>query len=204
MNSLGITGGVGAGKSESARFLENVGIPVLDTDIVARDLVQPGRPALREIIDAFGPGFLDPQGGLDRAALGLRVFEDDSARHRLESILHPRIFGTWTRWIQDRAAEDRPLCAVVIPLLFEKDYRAHFDAVVAVACSGLTQRSRLRGRGWTETSIDRRLAAQLPMAEKLSRADYGVWTEGCVDVLRDQLRKVLESEGFPRTVAPSA
>jgi dephospho-CoA kinase len=197
MKSLGITGGIGAGKSESARFLESAGIPVLDTDTVARDLVQPGRPALSELVDAFGPEFLNPQGTLDRAALGLRIFEDPAARHRLEAILHPRIFGVWTRWIQDQAAQDRTLCAIVIPLLYEKDYGDHFDAVVAVACTGVTQRLRLRKRGWSDETIDRRLAAQIPMAEKLNRADYGVWSEGCVEVLRDQLRTVLESEGLP-------
>lgn len=208
MKCLGITGGIGAGKSESARFLEGWGIPVLDTDIVARDLVQPGQPAHADIVEAFGPGFLDDRGNLDRAALGRRVFEDASARQRLEAILHPRIFDFWSRWIEEQrareAALDRKLCAVVIPLLYEKDYANHFSAIVALACSAGTQRLRLRARGWTDGAIDQRLSAQLPMPEKFGRADYGVWSEGCLEVLRDQLRAVLASEGFPADTAPSS
>ena len=201
MKCLGITGGIGAGKSESARFLEGCGIPVLDTDLVARDVVRPGQPALAEIVEAFGSGFLDEQGSLDRAALGRRVFDDATARQRLEAILHPRIFDVWTRWIREQAATgaqtDSSCCAVVIPLLYEKDYAKHFSATLALACSEATQRLRLRGRGWTDEAIDQRISAQLPMPDKLARADYGVWSEGCLEVLRDQLRAVLVSEGCP-------
>ncbi len=208
MKCLGVTGGIGAGKSESTRFLEGCGIPVLDTDLVARDLVQPGKPALFEIVEAFGPGFLDDRGALDRVSLGRRVFEDASVRQRLEAILHPRIFDIWTRWIREQAAKeppaDRRLCAVVIPLLYEKGYANHFSAIVALACSEGTQRLRLRDRGWTDEVIDRRLSAQLPMPDKLGQADYGVWSEGCLEVLRDQLRAVLASEGFTADTAPSA
>jgi len=92
MITMGLTGGIGAGKSEASEYLKRLGIPVLDTDVVARELVTPGQPALDEIVAAFGSAILDSQGLLDRSALGQKVFENSAARQRLEGILHPRIY----------------------------------------------------------------------------------------------------------------
>lgn len=196
MNCLGITGGLGAGKSETARCLAALAIPVLDTDHVARQLVEPGRPALADLVEAFGTSVLDSEGRLDRAALGSRVFRDERDRRMLEGILHPRIFDAWTRWMSEPAQSEAPLCAVVIPLLYEKDYAPHFRAVVALGCSEGTQRHRLRMRQWTDESVDQRIAAQWPMAEKMRRADYVVWSEGSLEVLHEQVRAVLGLEGW--------
>lgn len=193
MKSLGITGGIGAGKSECAVYLEGLGVPVLDTDLIARDLVEPGRPALAEIVATFGSGLIDADGRLDRSGLGRLVFADEGARRSLEAILHPRIFEVWTHWLDRRRLEGSAVAAVVIPLLYERDHAGHFDAVAALACSDLTQRKRLRARGWTDAVTDQRLAAQAPMADKLRRADYGLWTEGRVEVLHEQIRSVLRS-----------
>ena len=194
---MGLTGGIGAGKSEASDHLKRLGIPVLDTDVVARELVTPGQPALAEIVAAFGSGILDFQGHLDRTRLGLRVFEDSAALQQLEAILHPRIYEGWTAWTREQALHDHRLCAVVIPLLYEKGYDSHFQVTVALGCTPQTQRQRLHQRQWTGQMIDQRLAAQWPMSDKLQRANYCLWSEGRRDVLHQQIEVVLKSVGYP-------
>lgn len=196
MITVGITGGIGAGKSETSDHLRRLGIPVMDTDVVARELVAPGQPALAEITAAFGSVILDSQGKLDRAELGRRVFDDSAARQRLEAILHPRIFEIWTAWIREKALEGRGLGAVVIPLLYEKGYASHFKVTMALGCTAKTQRQRLHQRPWSDRVIDQRLAAQWPMSEKLQRADYCLWSEGQREVLHQQIEAVLKSVGY--------
>ena len=199
MITMGLTGGIGAGKSEASEYLKRLGIPILDTDVVARDLVTPGQPALDQIVAAFGSGILDFQGHLDRTRLGLRVFEDSAALRRLEAILHPRIYDGWTAWIREQALQDQRLCAVVIPLLYEKGYDSHFQVTLALGCTPQTQRQRLHQRQWTDQMIDQRLAAQWPMSEKLQRANYCLWSEGQREALHQQIETVLKSVGYSRS-----
>ena len=197
MITIGLTGGIGAGKSEASDYLKRLGIPVLDTDVVARELVYPGQPALAEIVAAFGSAILDSQGHLDRSALGQKVFGDSAARQRLEAILHPRIYDGWTAWIREQALQDQRLCAVVIPLLYEKGYDSNFQVTLALGCTPQTQRQRLHQRHWSDRVIDQRLAAQWPMSEKLQRANYGLWSEGRRDVFHQQIEVMLKSVGYP-------
>jgi dephospho-CoA kinase len=171
----------------------------LDTDVVARELVAPGQPALVEITAAFGSGILDSLCQLDRAELARRVFDDSAARQRLEAILHPRIYDVWTAWIREKALEGHGLGAVVIPLLYEKDYGSHFQVILALGCSSQTQRQRLHQRQWSDRVIDQRLAAQWPMSEKLQRADYCLWSEGQREVLHQQMDAVLQRVGYRRS-----
>ena len=197
MITIGLTGGIGAGKSEASDSLKRLGIPVLDTDVVARELVYPGQPALAEIVAAFGSAILDSQGHLDRSALGQKVFGDSAARQRLEAILHPRIYDGWTAWTREQSLQDQRLCAVVIPLLYEKGYDSHFQVTLALGCTPQTQRQRLHQRQWTDQMIDQRLAAQWPMSEKLQRANYCLWSEGQREALHQQIEVVLKSVGYP-------
>jgi len=199
MITMGITGGIGAGKSEASEYLKRLGIPVLDTDVVARELVTPGQPALDEIVAAFGSAILDSQGLLDRSALGQKVFENSAARQRLEGILHPRIYEGWTAWIREQSLNDQRLCAVVIPLLYEKGYDSHFQVTLALGCTPQTQRQRLHQRHWSNRVIDQRLAAQWPMSEKLQRSDYCLWSEGQREALYQQIEIVLKSVGCSRS-----
>ncbi len=199
MITLGVTGGIGAGKTETSDHLSRWGIPVLDTDVVARQLVVPGQPALAEITAAFGSGILDSLGQLDRAELARRVFDDSEARQRLEAILHPRIYEVWTTWIRETALEGHGLGAVVIPLLYEKGYGSHFQVILALGCTPQTQRQRLHQRQWSDRVIDQRLAAQWPMPEKLQRADYCLWSEGQREVLHQQIAAVLGFMGYRRS-----
>ena len=176
MKLIGITGGIGMGKSTIAEFLGERGLPIVDTDQIARDVVQPGEPALQKIVEAFGPDMISGDGSLDRRRLAAAVFDDKEAKARLESILHPRIRSRWKslaeQWRRDSAA----LGFVVIPLLYETGAEREFDAIICVACPESTQHTRLVERGWTESEIKARIAAQLPTSEKIARADHLIWT----------------------------
>jgi dephospho-CoA kinase len=193
---LGITGGVGMGKSTTASVLIERGLPVVDTDELARELVEPGQPALAEIRAAFGDEIIDPEGRLRRDQLAVAVFTDSSRRRKLESILHPRIRERWLTQVGDWRREGRPAAAIVIPLLFETDATSHFTHTVCVACSSSTQRARLQARGWNDREIDRRNASQWPIDKKMAASHFVVWTEGSVDVHRLQLDVILTRLGL--------
>ena len=201
MKLCGLTGGVGMGKSAAARFFQERGARIVDTDELAHQLVQPGQPALAEIQNAFGPDIVAPDGWLRRAELAKIVFADPAARKKLEAILHPRIRERWLAQIETwRAASTRsdggrgencPLAVVVIPLLFETQAESHFDKIICVACSAPTQHQRLLSRGWTLEQIEQRNAAQMPVEQKIARADFVIWTDGMLDVHARQVAQIL-------------
>ena len=181
MIRLGLTGGVGMGKSTASQFLYDLGFKVADTDDIARKLVEPGEPALEDIVKVFGKEVLQDNGELDRKKAAEIVFSDDSKRLKLEEILHPLIRETWELRLNEWSAENEKLGVVVIPLLYETECERYFDKVVCMACSKNTQRQRLLQRGWSDLEIDQRIKAQLLIGEKMSRADYVVWTNGTID-----------------------
>jgi dephospho-CoA kinase len=191
MKVYGLTGGVGMGKSAADKLLRARGVPVADTDLIARQIVEPGQPALTEIQKAFGPDILDDDGRLRRDELARRVFGNTVARAELEGILHPRIRAIWQQQIEAWRSEGRPVAVVVIPLLFETDARAQFDRVICVACSPATQRERLKERAWGTDQIQKRIAAQWPTERKMELADYVIWTEGDLEVHGEQLGRIL-------------
>ena len=186
----GLTGGVGMGKSTAAKILEKKGVPVLDSDELARQIVEPGEPALAEIVDQFGGGVVDSQGRLDRAEMAQQIFGDDTARAQLEAIIHPRVRERWQRKISEWREQQICVGVVVIPLLFEVEAQDQFDVVLCVACSANTQRERLRQRKWDEEQIAARIASQMDIAEKMKLADHVLWSEGDVDVLSDQINRI--------------
>ena len=191
MKVLGLTGGIGMGKSTSAQLVRARGVPVVDTDDLARQIVEPGQPALAEVLTAFGPQFAGPDGQLRREELARRVFTDPAARRQLEDILHPRIRALWHAQVETWRAEGRPLAVVVIPLLFETKAEVELDATICIACSAATQQQRLRARGWSPEQIEQRLQAQWPMETKMARADYVVWTEADLDLHAAQIERIL-------------
>jgi dephospho-CoA kinase len=191
MKTFGLTGGIGMGKSTAAQILRARNVAVVDTDELARQVVTPGQPALAEVRQAFGADMLGPDGQLRREELARIVFSDPAARQQLEAILHPRIRELWSAQLQAWRTEGKPLAVVVIPLLFETQAESSFAAVVCVACSAGAQRERLSARGWTPEQMARRNAAQLPVAEKMQRANYVIWTEGSLDVHAQQWEPVL-------------
>ena len=191
MKTFGLTGGIGMGKSTAADLLRQRGFPVVDSDVIAREIVEPGQPALAEIRQLFGREILGDDGRLRRDELAKRVFADASARRKLEEILHPRIRAVWQSRLQSWRAEGRPAAIALIPLLFETDAARHCDTTICAACSAKTQRQRLRKRGWNDEQIDQRIATQLPIEKKMLLADYVVWTEGPLDVLEAQLARII-------------
>jgi len=179
------------GKSTAADLLRKRGLPVVDSDVIARQIVEPGQPALAQVQRLFGEEIVGADGRLRRDELARRVFTDAEARRRLEGILHPRIRAVWQAQLRSWRATGNPAAVAVVPLLFETDASRHFDATICVACSAKTQRQRLRARGWTDEQIDQRLAAQLPAEQKMALADYVVWTEGGLDVHEAQLQRIV-------------
>jgi dephospho-CoA kinase len=191
MKICGLTGGVGMGKSTAAGFLRQRGAQVVDTDELARQLVQPDQPALAEIKKEFGDEIISSSGELNRAGLARIIFTDIAARKKLEAILHPRIRERWLAQIEIWRKENCKLAVVVIPLLFETQAESQFDKIICVACSAANQKKRLSERGWTSEQINQRIAAQMPVDQKIARADFVVWTNGDLDSHRQQLDRIL-------------
>ncbi len=179
------------GKSTAAEWLGQRGVAVVDTDVLARQVVAPGQPALAEILRQFGSEVVGPDGSLLREALARIVFADAAARKRLEEITHPRIGQLWRSQLQAWRTEGRPRAVVVVPLLFEVGAGKEFEATICVGCSAWTQRQRLLARGWTAEQIELRLRAQWSLEEKMARADFVVWTEGDREWLGAQLDRIL-------------
>jgi dephospho-CoA kinase len=191
MKVFGLTGGIGMGKSTCAQLLRARGIPMVDTDDLARIVVEPGQPALAEIRAAFGQQMITKEGQLNRGELARAVFPDPAARKGLESILHPRIRALWRAQVKDWQSQNHPLGVVVIPLLFETGAEAELDATICLACSETTQRQRLSARGWSREQIDQRLCAQWPIEQKLAKSDFVIWTEAGLNVHAEQLDRIL-------------
>jgi dephospho-CoA kinase len=191
MRVLGLTGGVGMGKSACAELLCARGISVIDTDDLARKVVEPGQPALAEVQDLFGPETVDSSGRLRRDVLARRVFSDAKARQQLEGILHPRIRQLWRAQVESWRAQGLSLAIVAIPLLFETKAEAELDAVICVGCSSATQLARLQARGWPAEQIEQRIRAQWPIAEKMAKSDYVIWSESSLQIHAAQLDRIL-------------
>jgi dephospho-CoA kinase len=182
---IGLTGGIASGKSTVADMFAELGVPVIDTDVIARDVVRPGGPALEEIREAFGDGVIAADGTLDRPAMRAIVFSDDAARRQLEAILHPRI-GEATRQQADAAGGDYQV--IVVPLLVGSALRAFVDRVLVVDCDEETQVSRLLARdAESEDRARRMLAAQSSRDERLAIADDIVTNDGDLDETREQV-----------------
>ena len=191
MKVCGLTGGVGMGKSTAAGFFLSHGVRVVDTDEIARQLVQPGQPALAEIRAAFGEKLLAPDGTLKRDELARVVFADEADRKKLEAILHPRIRERWLAQLETWRKENCALALAVIPLLFETGAAAHFDKIICAACSPAAQHERLAARGWNTEQIRQRIAAQLPVEQKIARSHFVLWTEGSLASHARQVERIL-------------
>ena len=182
MFKVGLTGGIGSGKSAASAVFAELGAGVIDTDLLSRELVEPGQPALAEIVAAFGTGVLDSAGWLDRRALGERIFGDPAARRRLEAILHPRIR---TEMLARAESSPAPYVVCVIPLLIEAGQQALVDRVLVIDVPEHVQRTRVAARdGHDAARVEQLLAAQVDRATRLSHADDVIRNDGSLEALR--------------------
>jgi len=193
MLRVALTGGMATGKSYVAGRLRAAGVPVVDADVLARDAVAPGTPGFRAVVDRFGAGVVGADGSLDRARLAAIVFSDPDARRALESIVHPEVRARVDEFWKTRP-EGTPLAVADIPLFYETDRAGEVDAVVVAACPREMQVDRIMQRdGASREQAERRLAAQLPIDEKVRRADYVVDTSTTFDATNAAVEEVLRA-----------
>jgi dephospho-CoA kinase len=181
---VGLTGGVASGKSTAAKFFGALGVPILDSDQIARDVVEPGQPPLERLVERFGTSILTADGHLDRPALRTIVFSDPKARADLEALTHPAIGAAMEA---RSAAAGGPYQILVIPLLIEKNLRSHVDRVLVVDCAEELQNSRLKSRdGSSEAQARAILDAQASRAARLKAADDVISNDADMSAVRKQ------------------
>ena len=184
---IGLTGGIGSGKSAVADLLAGHGAAIIDADLLARQAVAPGSPGLAEVVAEFGPGVLSPDGTLDRAALGEIVFSDEAARSRLNAIVHPQVRRLAAEL--ERQAGPGSVVVHVIPLLVETGQQDDFDRVVVVDVDPAVQLDRVLGRGGlSEEQARARIAAQADRATRLAAADVVIDNNGSPAELAELVR----------------
>jgi dephospho-CoA kinase len=189
---IGLTGGIGSGKSTVADLLVERGAALVDTDRIAHELTAPGGDAIAPIRAAFGDGVIAPDGRMDRAAMRALAFSDPDARRRLESILHPLIRERTTRGIERAAHAGAPYVIVAVPLLVESgDWRGRYDRVLVVDCPPEVQVERtMRRSALPRAQVDAILAAQASRAQRLAAADDVVDNGGPPDALPAQVDRI--------------
>lgn len=192
MRVFGLTGGVASGKSVVAAHYRGLGVPVIDADDLAREIVRPGTEALAEIVERFGPEVLAADGSLDRARLAAIIFDDAHARRALEAITHPRVATRLRDELDTLARRAASLVCYEVPLLFENELQEHFRPVVLVAAEPETQVRRAMARnGWSREQTLARIAAQMPLSDKRRLADFVIDNDGNLDATLRQAEEVL-------------
>ena len=185
MLTVGLTGGIASGKSTVANMFADHGIAIVDTDLIARELVLPGTPALAELEALFGDAVLLADGSLDRGALREIVFADAAKREQLEGVLHP---GIREESVRQAASADSPYCVIVVPLLVDSPMREHMDRVLVVDCDEGVQMQRLLQRdAESEPQARRMIAAQASREDRLAIADDVIMNDGSVEETRRQV-----------------
>jgi dephospho-CoA kinase len=189
---VGLTGGIACGKSAVSKLLRSAQLRVIDADVVAREVVEPQSPGLAAVVEAFGPQVLDAQGCLDRPKLGALVFGDEASRRRLNGILHPLIAQRTAELTQAAQAEGEPLVVYEAPLLVENGLHLGMDKVIVVTAREEVQLARLMARdGLDEGQARQRIAAQLPLAQKVAVAHAVVDNSGDLADTRRQVAALL-------------
>lgn len=204
MHLFGLTGGIASGKSTVATRLRGWGVPVIDADALAREVVAPGTEGLRAIVDAFGTGILGPTGALDRKALARIAFSDTAARKILEGITHPRITRLAIERAQEQARAGEPLVCYEAALIVENGLADAFRPLVVVACPEDVQVTRVRARdGASATDALARIRAQRPLSEKVAVADHVIDTSGSLEASAKRTEEVMRAVCATVGVDPS-
>jgi dephospho-CoA kinase len=192
MRWVGLTGGLGTGKSTVSRILRKKGYQVVDADQIARDVVAPGTSGLESVVKVFGSQILDSNGNLNRQWMAQEIFFDRDKKRKLERILHPLIRKEVEKLRKLFNELGESLAFYDIPLLFETNSKDQFELVLMVSCSADTQLRRIKGRNpWTDKEIQARLAAQLPLAKKEGMSDYVIRNDGSLKELSVEVEKAL-------------
>lgn len=192
MLKVGLTGGIGSGKSSVAKGLQAKGITIVDADQIAREVVEPGEVALSEISDTFGPSLLQADGTLDRNQLKQRIFSDPSAKKQLENILHPRIRQRILERVNN--VNNTPYVVADIPLLVESNYPEHFDRVIVVDCTEAQQIERVKARdNMSDEQIQRIMSSQATRKQRLAVATDVIDNTGDLNSLEMQIEKLHET-----------
>jgi dephospho-CoA kinase len=190
---VGLTGGIASGKSTVAKILERLGAAVINADDLSREVVEPGKVAWQEIIDAFGTGVLQPDQTLDRQKLRAVIFSDRDGRKKLEAIIHPRVRALAEQRIREHTVAGYAIIVYEVPLLFEVKLHEWLRPVILVACDLDTQRRRLQERDHlTQTEAQKHIDAQMSLAEKRRLADYVIENNGSLEELENQVKAILD------------
>ena len=185
---VGLTGGIGSGKSAVTAEFERLGVPVVDADLVAREVVMPGSPGLREVVAVFGTDVLGADGMLDRKQLRLRVFDDDTQRKRLEAILHPKIRDRIRHKLE---AITTPYCILCVPLLVERQGYENVDRILVIDCSEQLQITRVMARDdLTRSQVEAIMRTQATREQRLAMADDVIDNSRGLDALRAPIAKL--------------
>lgn len=188
---VGLTGGVGSGKSTVSTMLQQLGAVIIDADQLAREVVAKGTPGLAAVVEAFGPELLTADGGLDRPAMGAIVFADEAKRRVLEAIVHPLVFERIVALEEDAGEDD--VVVHDIPLLAESGRADTFDAVLVIDVPDEIRIERMvRDRGWTRAEAESRIAAQASRADRLAVATEVIDNSGTVEELRARVAEVYD------------
>lgn len=188
MLRIGLTGGIGSGKSTVCGLFQKLGVPVIDTDLIARELVEPGSAALQKIVALFGQQLLHADGSLDRARLRQLVFSDKEQLMQLEQLLHPLIREEMEQRIRTLRS---PYVLLAIPLLLEKEWQHSLDRVLVVDCSESLQRERVAKRdGSSAETIEHIIARQIPRSQRLAAADDIINNNGTIASLQQQVESL--------------
>jgi len=195
MRRVALTGGIATGKSHVLAWFTSRGVPTISADVIARDVIRPGKPAWNALRGRFGPDVFTANGLVDRHQLAALVFDDSRARMCLESIVHPRVRALIEEWFANLEKCDTFSFAVAdIPLLFETGREGDFDEIIVTACKPETQLRRILTRDkLTEADARKRLAAQLPTADKITRARFVVRTDGLLADTDRQICKIFST-----------
>lgn len=191
MLKIGLTGGIGSGKTAVSQYFETLGVPVLDTDIIARQVCLPGSPVLKHIAARFGADMLTPGGELDREKLRALVFSDPEKRKQLEAIIHPAIREALQ---QQLAHIQSPYCVLVIPLLLEKNWRGEVDRILVVHAAKASRIARIQSRQHiSEAQIEQIMASQISDNERNAAADDSINNDGSLQDLHRQIEQLHQS-----------
>ena len=192
---VGLTGGIATGKSTVAKMLRELGCVIIDADVLAREVVEPGEPAYEDIVAEFGSDVIQADGGLDRKRLGAIVFADAARRKRLEAMTHPRIRERFARRLQELTEQGfAGLVFFDAAVMIESGNYRNMDRLVVVATDEASQRERLQGRdGIGADEAARRMASQMPVAEKAKLADHVIDNSGDRAATERQVRRVHEA-----------